>query len=386
MTPSLIARPVVTLAPRLGVARFVTTAIKPLARGLVAETPVLATILPERPAFTAFASIFPKWTTLAALASILPKVLTLAAVVAGFPALAAILAEVPPLTAALAKILALAATITEIAAFAAVIAGAEGPFAAVVAAPERARIAIAAMRPAAVPALVGKAALGEFLLAVPGTGRPLLAAASVVAPAPRVSVVFIFVAGHERLSWSGQNAIARIRASLLSQKPVYTFAEGGPFSSFCFKIRDMNAPSFMNLALKAAETAEKAGEVPIGCVIVRDGVVVASAGNRTLTDRDPTAHAEILAIRAAAEEIGSERLVDCDLYVTLEPCTMCAAAISFARIRRLYYGAADPKGGAIDSGVRFYASPTCHHVPQVYSAVGESEAAAMLKAFFRARR
>ena len=142
----------------------------------------------------------------------------------------------------------------------------------------------------------------------------------------------------------------------------------------------------MNLALKAAETAEKAGEVPIGCVIVRDGVVVASAGNRTLTDRDPTAHAEILAIRAAAEEIGSERLVDCDLYVTLEPCTMCAAAISFARMRRLYYGAADPKGGAIDSGVRFYASPTCHHVPQVYSAVGESEAAAMLKAFFRARR
>ena len=142
----------------------------------------------------------------------------------------------------------------------------------------------------------------------------------------------------------------------------------------------------MNLALKAAETAEKAGEVPIGCVIVRDGVVVASAGNRTLTDRDPTAHAEILAIRAAADKTGSERLVDCDLYVTLEPCTMCAAAISFARIRRLYYGAADPKGGAIDSGVRFYASPTCHHVPQVYSAVGESEAAAMLKAFFRARR
>ena len=142
----------------------------------------------------------------------------------------------------------------------------------------------------------------------------------------------------------------------------------------------------MNLALKAAETAEKAGEVPIGCVILRDGVVVASAGNRTLTDRDPTAHAEILAIRAAADKIGSERLVDCDLYVTLEPCTMCAAAISFARIRRLYYGAADPKGGAIDSGVRFYASPTCHHVPQVYSAVGESEAAAMLKAFFRARR
>jgi tRNA(adenine34) deaminase len=180
--------------------------------------------------------------------------------------------------------------------------------------------------------------------------------------------------------------VTRVRALLLSQKPVCTFAEGGPFSSFCFKIRGMNAPSFMNLALKAAETAGQAGEVPIGCVIVRDGEVIASAGNRTLTDRDPTAHAEILAIRAAAEQIGSERLTDCDLYVTLEPCTMCAAAISFARVRRLYYGATDPKGGAVDSGVRFYASPTCHHVPEVYSAVGESEAAAMLKDFFRARR
>jgi tRNA(adenine34) deaminase len=170
------------------------------------------------------------------------------------------------------------------------------------------------------------------------------------------------------------------------KKPVCTFAEGGPFSSFYFKIRGMNAPSWMNLALKAAETAGLAGEVPIGCVIVRDGEVIAMAGNRTLADRDPTAHAEILAIRAAAEKIGSERLTDCDLYVTLEPCTMCAAAISFARIRRLYYGATDPKGGAVDSGVRFYASPACHHVPEVYSAVGESEAVAMLKAFFKARR
>lgn len=151
-------------------------------------------------------------------------------------------------------------------------------------------------------------------------------------------------------------------------------------------IRAMTAPSFMELALKAAEAAAEAGEVPIGCAIVRDGELVASAGNRTLADRDPTAHAEMLAIRAAAEKIGSGRLTDCDLYVTLEPCTMCAAAISFARIRRLYYGATDPKGGAVDSGVRFYASPTCHHVPEVYSAVGESEAAAMLKEFFRARR
>jgi tRNA(adenine34) deaminase len=140
------------------------------------------------------------------------------------------------------------------------------------------------------------------------------------------------------------------------------------------------------LALKAAENAAKSGEVPIGCVIVRDRTVVASAYNRTLTDRDPTAHAELLAIRDAARKIGSERLVDCDLYVTLEPCTMCAAAISFARVRRLYYGAADPKGGAVESGVRFFAQPTCHHAPEVYSAVGEREAAGLLRDFFKARR
>ena len=114
--------------------------------------------------------------------------------------------------------------------------------------------------------------------------------------------------------------------------------------------------------------------------------MIATAGNRTLTDRDPTAHAEILAIRQAAEAIGTERLVDCDLYVTLEPCTMCAGAISFARMRRLYYGAADPKGGAVESGVRFFASPTCHHAPEVYSAVGETEAATLLKDFFKVRR
>ncbi len=151
-------------------------------------------------------------------------------------------------------------------------------------------------------------------------------------------------------------------------------------------IRGMTAPSFMDLALKTAENAGKSGEVPIGCVIVRDFDVIATAGNRTLTDRDPTAHAEILAIRQAAEAIGTERLVDCDLYVTLEPCTMCAAAISFARIRRLYYGAPDPKGGAVESGVRFFASPTCHYVPEVYSAVGETEAATLLRDFFKARR
>jgi len=140
------------------------------------------------------------------------------------------------------------------------------------------------------------------------------------------------------------------------------------------------------LALKAAEKAGKSGEVPIGCVIVLDSEVIATAGNRTLTDSDPTAHAEILAIRQATEVSGSERLVDCDLYVTLEPCTMCAGAISLARIRRLYYGAADPKGGAVESGVRFFAQPTCHHAPEVYSAVGESEAATLLRDFFKARR
>ena len=151
-------------------------------------------------------------------------------------------------------------------------------------------------------------------------------------------------------------------------------------------IRGLKAPSFMDLALQTAENAGKSGEVPIGCVVVRDSEVIATAGNRTLTDHDPTAHAEIVALREAAKKIGSERLVDCDLYVTLEPCTMCAGAISFARIRRLYYGAADPKGGAVESGVRFFASPTCHHAPEIYSSVGESEAAKLLREFFRERR
>ena len=148
----------------------------------------------------------------------------------------------------------------------------------------------------------------------------------------------------------------------------------------------MAAPSFMDLALKAAETARKSAEVPIGCVIVLNNEVIAAAGNRTLTDRDPTAHAEILAIRQAAKAVGSERLTDCDLYVTLEPCTMCAGAISLARIRRLYFGAADPKGGAVESGVHFFAQPTCHHKPEIYSGVGEREAATLLRDFFKARR
>jgi len=142
----------------------------------------------------------------------------------------------------------------------------------------------------------------------------------------------------------------------------------------------------MNDALAEAASARDAAEVPVGCVIVRAGAVIARVGNRTLRDRDPTAHAEMLAVRQAAAALGSERLTDCDLYVTLEPCAMCAAAISFARIRRLYYGAADPKGGAVENGVRFYGSPTCHHRPEVYGGISESDAAALLKDFFKARR
>jgi tRNA(adenine34) deaminase len=142
----------------------------------------------------------------------------------------------------------------------------------------------------------------------------------------------------------------------------------------------------MDIALDQARAAAAAGEVPVGCVIVREDTVIAKAHNRTLTDRDPTAHCEMLAIRHAAAALASERLIDCDLYVTLEPCPMCAAAISFARIRRLYYGAADPKGGAVENGVRYFASPTCHHRPDVYGGMAEADAAALLKDFFRARR
>ena len=148
----------------------------------------------------------------------------------------------------------------------------------------------------------------------------------------------------------------------------------------------MDAEQWMREALIEARRAADAGEVPIGCVIMRYGAVVARTANRTVTDRDPAAHAEMLAIRAAAAAIGSERLVDCDLYVTLDPCPMCAAAISLARIRRLYYGAGDPKGGAVDNGVRFFAQPSCHHRPEVYAGIGAKEAGALLKGFFRARR
>jgi tRNA(adenine34) deaminase len=144
--------------------------------------------------------------------------------------------------------------------------------------------------------------------------------------------------------------------------------------------------SFMDMALDEARAAGERGEVPIGCVLVHEGAIIARAGNRTIADRDPTAHAEILAIRHAASVLGSERLEGCDLYVTLEPCAMCAGAVAFARIRRLYYGAADPKGGAVDNGVKFFTSPTCHHRPEVYGGLAEAEAGALLRKFFRERR
>lgn len=142
----------------------------------------------------------------------------------------------------------------------------------------------------------------------------------------------------------------------------------------------------MALALEQAMAAGARGEIPVGAVLVRDGAVLAADGNRTRELSDPSAHAEMLVIRAGAARLGSDRLPDCDLYVTLEPCTMCAGAIAWARLRRLYYGAADPKGGAVESGVRFFAQPTCHHRPDIYGGLGESEAARLLRDFFAGRR
>lgn len=143
----------------------------------------------------------------------------------------------------------------------------------------------------------------------------------------------------------------------------------------------------MAIALAEAEAAAGRGEVPVGAVILSaDGELLAKAGNRIVELKDPTAHAEVLAIRAAAERLGSERLIDCDLYVTLEPCAMCTGAISFARLRRLYYGAEDPKGGAVDNGPRFFGQPTCHHAPDVYGGLSEGPASQMLRQFFAARR
>ena len=143
----------------------------------------------------------------------------------------------------------------------------------------------------------------------------------------------------------------------------------------------------MERALQQARAAAERGEVPIGAVIVGpDGAILAEAANRTEAARDPTAHAELLAIRAAAAKLGAPRLVECDLYVTLEPCPMCAQAISFARIRRLYYGASDPKGGGVEHGPRIFSQPTCHHRPEVYGGIAESEAVVLLRDFFKARR
>lgn len=148
----------------------------------------------------------------------------------------------------------------------------------------------------------------------------------------------------------------------------------------------MKRPDFMAAALREAEAAAARGEVPVGAAIACGDTIVAAAGNRTRERADPTAHAEILAIRQACGVLESERLAGCDLYVTLEPCTMCAGAISFARLRRLYFGTADEKGGAVVSGVRFFAAPTCHHAPEIYGGFGEVQAAALLKGFFRDRR
>ena len=145
--------------------------------------------------------------------------------------------------------------------------------------------------------------------------------------------------------------------------------------------------SHMLAALAEAEAAAARGEVPVGAVVVvADGAVLASAGNRTRELSDPTAHAEMLAIRAACAALGSERLVGADLYVTLEPCAMCAAAISFARIRRLYFGAADPKGGGVEHGARIFSQPTCHHAPEVYGGIEETRAGGAAARLFRARR
>jgi cytidine deaminase len=145
--------------------------------------------------------------------------------------------------------------------------------------------------------------------------------------------------------------------------------------------------SFMDIALEQARAAAARGEVPVGAVVIAPtGEVIAQAGNRTRADNDPTAHAEILAIRAACAHLGAERLTGCALYVTLEPCPMCAGAISAARIARLYYGASDPKSGGVAQGARVFAHPQCHHAPEVFEGIAEQEAAALLRDFFAARR
>lgn len=145
-------------------------------------------------------------------------------------------------------------------------------------------------------------------------------------------------------------------------------------------------PEPMRLALLLAEQAAAVGEVPVGAVIMRGGEVIATASNMTRTGNDPTAHAEIIAIRAAATVLGSQRLIGCDLWVTLEPCAMCAGAIAHARLVRLYYAASDPKGGGVEHGARVFTHATCHHRPEIYAGIGEGEAAAQLRGFFEERR
>ena len=147
-----------------------------------------------------------------------------------------------------------------------------------------------------------------------------------------------------------------------------------------------NKTNFMALALAQAQLSAQAGEVPVGAVVVRGDEILAIAHNLTETQHDPTAHAEILAIRNAAKKTGAARLPDCDWYVSLEPCAMCAAAISFARIRRVYFGAFDVKGGAVENGPRFFSQPTCHHRPEVYGGIEETQAAQILKDFFKDKR
>jgi len=144
--------------------------------------------------------------------------------------------------------------------------------------------------------------------------------------------------------------------------------------------------NFMERAIEVAKRAAARGEVPVGAVIVENGKLLVRAGNRVEADNDPTAHAEMLVIRAAAEALSKTRLVGCDLYVTLEPCAMCAAAISFARIRRLYFGAYDPKGGGVENGPRFFGQSTCHHTPEVYGGISERKCGELLKDFFRKLR
>lgn len=151
-------------------------------------------------------------------------------------------------------------------------------------------------------------------------------------------------------------------------------------------MRNVHGLNGFDIAFEEARDAARRGEVPIGAAILREGVLLARAGNRMREQRDPTAHAEMMAIRMACEAIGAERLIGADLYVTLEPCPMCATAISFARIRRLYYAASDPKGGGVENGPRLYGQPSCHHAPEVYPGLREQEAATMLREFFRERR